>query len=183
MYNLDTMNRDFEAAKQIVIDAGMPQCKNNSYVLDISKSKSFLGQTEEIGINKYRISLNRVYAETVSHDDLMNTLVHEVLHTLPHGMKHTGEWKQYAERIHAYNGMMIQRIHPMSESISFYNAAIEAQKAARGALKYIVVCPNCGKLRTFERRSKVVASIQKSENRYRCVHCQSKDLKIEIEPF
>jgi hypothetical protein len=69
------------------------------------------------------------------------------------------------------------------ESISSYNAAIEAQKAARGALKYIVVCPNCGKLRTFERRSKIVTSIQKNENRYRCVHCQSKDLKIEIEPF
>lgn len=40
---------------------------------------------------------------------LRNTLIHELLHTVPDGMRHTGEWKKWARYVSAKTGYNIQR--------------------------------------------------------------------------
>ena len=40
---------------------------------------------------------------------LRNTLIHELLHTVPDGMRHTGEWKRWATFVREKTGYNIQR--------------------------------------------------------------------------
>lgn len=41
---------------------------------------------------------------------LRNTLIHELLHTVPDGLCHTGEWKKWAKFVSGKTGYKIQRI-------------------------------------------------------------------------
>lgn len=41
---------------------------------------------------------------------LRNTLIHELIHTVPDGMCHTGEWKKWAKYVSAKTGYTIQRL-------------------------------------------------------------------------
>ena len=41
---------------------------------------------------------------------LRNTLIHELLHTVPDGLCHTGEWKKWAKYVSNKTGYKIQRI-------------------------------------------------------------------------
>ena len=41
---------------------------------------------------------------------LRNTLIHELIHTVPNGMCHTGEWKKWAKYVSAKTGYTIKRL-------------------------------------------------------------------------
>ena len=41
---------------------------------------------------------------------LQNTIIHELLHTVPDGMCHTGEWKKWAKYVSLKTGHTIQRL-------------------------------------------------------------------------
>lgn len=41
---------------------------------------------------------------------LRNTLIHELLHTVPDGMRHTGAWKKWAKYVSRKTGYTIQRL-------------------------------------------------------------------------
>jgi hypothetical protein len=41
---------------------------------------------------------------------LRNTLIHELIHTVPEGLCHTGEWKRWAKFVSDKTGYEIQRI-------------------------------------------------------------------------
>ena len=41
---------------------------------------------------------------------LQNTIIHELLHTVPDGMCHTGEWKKWAKYVSQKTGHKIQRL-------------------------------------------------------------------------
>lgn len=45
-----------------------------------------------------------------SEKTLRNTLIHELLHTVPDGMRHTGEWKKWARYVSARTEYTIQRV-------------------------------------------------------------------------
>lgn len=41
---------------------------------------------------------------------LRNTIIHELLHTVPDGLCHTGEWKKWAKYVNARTDYNIQRL-------------------------------------------------------------------------
>lgn len=41
---------------------------------------------------------------------IRNTLIHELLHTVPDGMRHTGAWKKWAKYVSSKTGYTIQRL-------------------------------------------------------------------------
>ena len=45
-----------------------------------------------------------------SEKSLQNTIIHELLHTVPRGMCHTGEWKKWAKYVSQKTGHTIQRL-------------------------------------------------------------------------
>ena len=99
---------------------------------------------------------------------LMDTLIHELLHTCKDSWKHTGEWKANAERMNKLYGYNIKR------TASFEECGIkreEVQHKKRG-YKYIVYCPECG----YEWRFKTACDKVKHPHLYRCGRC-----KCELE--
>ena len=50
------------------------------------------------------------YTLNNSEKSLRNTLIHELIHTVPGGMYHTGEWKEWANYVSQKTGYKIQRL-------------------------------------------------------------------------
>lgn len=71
----------------------------NVIKIDINtRAKKRWGQCRKIG-NNYIIEVNQILLrEDTDIDGLKNTIIHELLHTCKGCMKHTGEWKQLAEK-------------------------------------------------------------------------------------
>lgn len=82
----------------------------NVIKIDINtRAKKRWGQCRKIG-NNYIIEVNQILLrEDTDIDGLKNTIIHELLHTCKGCMKHTGEWKQLAEKVNRYYGYNIKR--------------------------------------------------------------------------
>lgn len=107
--------------------------------------------------------INEKYTPT--DDGLINTMIHELLHTTPDGSGHTGMWKVYAEKVYSRYGIDIKRCGSDDDkgcnSMSTY--------------KYIVQCPKCQKPTGRYRTSKLILH---PEN-FRCRVCGSPIVRIK----
>ena len=96
----------------------------------------------------HRIELNKVLVtDTVSDDALMNTLLHEYLHTCPNCNNHGKQWKYYAQLINQKYHYNIKRTTSCAEK-----GIVEEKKKPR----YTVTCPRCGSVSSYLRKSNVV---------------------------
>ena len=88
----------------------------NVIKIDVNtRSKKRWGQCRKIG-NNYIIEVNQILLrEDTDIDGLKNTIIHELLHTCKGCMKHTGEWKQLAEKVNRYYGYNIKRCDSADE--------------------------------------------------------------------
>ena len=57
----------------------------------------------------YYIEISR-YTLNNPEKSIRNTLIHELLHTVPDGMRHTGAWKTWAKYVSSKTGYTIQRL-------------------------------------------------------------------------
>ena len=92
-------------------------------------------------------------------DGLLDTLMHELLHTCYGCMKHTGRWKQYADKVNAAYGYHIKRAAAREEHI--------VPKELEKPPKYKVICPNCGM--EYERYK--MSEFIRHPEKYRCGKC------------
>lgn len=94
----------------------------NVIKIDINtRAKKRWGQCRKIG-NNYIIEVNQILLrEDTDIDGLKNTIIHELLHTCKGCMKHTGEWKQLAEKVNRYYGYNIKRCDSADEKESVKN--------------------------------------------------------------
>ena len=58
---------------------------------------------------EYYIEISR-YTLNNPEKSIRNTLIHELLHTVPDGMRHTGAWKKWAKYVSSKTGYTIQRL-------------------------------------------------------------------------
>lgn len=96
--------------------------------------------------------------DTVADQAAKDTIVHELLHTVPGCFKHTGKWKQYAE--------LINRLMPrycIKSRSSYADKGVEDIRSTP-TYRYILKCEQCGR---EVRRQKKSAVIEHPEN-YRC---------------
>ena len=94
-------------------------CLTNRFVIEISK---------------------KLLDENVSYEATITTVLHEIIHTAPGCFKHTGLWKQYAEKVNAMTGFNIKRTSSYEEK----GISEEVANINRLPVKYIVTCENCG---------------------------------------
>lgn len=92
--------------------------------------------------------------------ELMNMLVHEVLHTVPNCFDHGKSWKSAAELANKTFGYNISRLSNFK-----MNGMSESQKEVM--YKYIIVCEDCGNELRRQRKSKLVTNVEK----YTCGAC------------
>lgn len=89
------------------------------------------------------------------------TILHEILHTCPGCMKHTGQWKQYAELLNARYGYHIKRVTKGEEK------GVENYEVKSRPVKYIFTCEVCGAVIRRKRESKFTRNYRQ----YRCGRC------------
>ena len=85
-------------------------------------------------------------------DMILNTLIHELLHSLPNCQDHKFSWKTYAKQIQKMTGINISRLANVEDLTSKIN------------YKYIVKCRACGAEWGYARMTKIV----KNPSEYRC---------------
>lgn len=109
------------------------------------------------GEQVFVIELNKYLLES-SENAVMDTLLHEILHTCYNSFNHGKTWQRYAERLNRKYGFHIKRTQ------NYTVKEISPQQI----FKYFVKCKNCGNVIGKARLSKVITN---PEN-YRCARCK-----------
>ena len=144
----------------------------------VTKSKSSWGQCNyNRATGNYTIGISyMLLRDEVSHDALMDTVIHEFLHAHKDRMCHTGEWKKCANLVNYKYGYHIKRATSVEEkglSETDFGHRVESYK-------YIITCNSCGNKNYYKRKSKVVSLIMSNpKGSCRCGVCGSSDFKIE----
>lgn len=99
---------------------------------------------------KFYIQINvTLLDERNGEDGLINTLLHELLHTCPGCMNHGPNWKYYAERVRKIYGYDIKRTSDNDEK----EVTTGNLNYKRREYKYFIYCEKCGKLMARRKRA------------------------------
>ena len=130
-----------------------------------TRAKSRWGQcrtTTEGCLFGYEIEISsRILQDGIPKNEVMNVIIHEILHACKNGMSHTGTWKSYANMV---NNKYPQYHISRTVSAKSFGLQEEQNNIKR---QYAIKCKKCGNIHYSSKFSK---SIQFPE-RYRCGHC------------
>lgn len=130
--------------------------QNITYAVN-TRAQSRLGLCKKQN-DRYTVEISAMLLdERTAEQTLIETVLHEQLHTCYGCMKHTGRWKMLAERVNAAYGLNVKR-------------AADDESIPEDLLpkpKYIIKCRGCGAELHRQRLSPLV----KRPNRYRCGKC------------
>lgn len=124
-----------------------------------SRANGRWGLCKKTGENSYEIQIShKLLEDTVSDQVLKDTIVHELLHTLPGCLNHSQAWKEFARRV--------------NQALPSYQIKVRTSYAEKGIApprkvpqyRYILRCQKCGAEIRRQRMSDVVRFPQ----RYRC---------------
>lgn len=136
------------------------QCRTLNYGSTFNK-KTWENANYEIAISE------RLLKPEVSDDALMNTVIHELLHSTKGGHTHRGTWKVYANLVN------LETKYHITRTTSCEEKGIERKK-----MKYSVLCKNCGEIAQYSRWTKNLARLQYCN----CGKCKGADLTV-VENF
>lgn len=143
-----------------------PEVKNIDYlVIFNTRAIKRFGQCKRKGFNCFEININKIFAQHCKIEDVKNTIVHEILHSLPNGMTHKGAWARYANQVN----YMLPHYH--ITRTNSYKGYAEAKPDA----KYIMYCPDCGREWKRYKKTDMITNILKGNSRgYHCPDCKTK---------
>lgn len=114
----------------------------------------------------HRIELNKVLVlDSTSDDALMNTLLHEYLHSCPNCQCHTGMWKYYAKLVNDRYHYNIKRCTSSAEK-----GIAETVSANHN---WSISCPNCNHEWQYQKRSRIV-KLAEQNTELQCPYCNHK---------
>lgn len=184
MYTQNNFQEDYHEAASIVYQAGIHEFEDFYPTLKlVDKYVKFLGKCRRNSYHNYTIELNLKYANLASHEEIINVIVHEILHMGENCMNHGRYWKAAAQKIYLYNGMKIQRLASIegNEIVSQYVADRKQLKYSTPHTYYEMHCNGCNsKMHTYERKTKAVEKIMrlKENSGYFCRKCGSHDISV-----
>jgi len=120
-----------------------------NYVLN-TRAKKRMGQCRsKIKNVYYEIELSKnymdIYAKQNNFSEIKNTIIHEMLHTLPNCMNHGNQWQSYANTVNRKLGYKISRLASVDNEVK--------QEMVQKA-KYHVICNECGQIYYHNRKTK-----------------------------
>lgn len=139
--------------------------------------KRTYGRCDKRGDN-FTIQINEKYLRVADSKNVHQTIMHEVIHTLPDCFDHGTIWKSVAQKINKEFDFSISRL---SHDPNYYSVLKEEKR------KYVVFCPDCNKIiaryRTPSTVYKAICNAQKNKNykKYRCGICRNLNLIAKIE--
>lgn len=137
-------------------------------------AKTRWGQCCYLGVEKvYTISISsRLLQPDIDYTDIMDTMIHELLHCHKNRMCHTGEWKKCANKVNEYYGYNIKRTTSAAEK------NIENERISMA--KYLVTCDCCGNVSSYLKKSRVVKILLKQPKGIcKCRVCGNDSFTVE----
>lgn len=138
---------------------------SKKYQLHFIDTLKTLGRCKNCGSNRYTIYLNKAFADIEKEQNIKNTIMHELIHSLDGCMRHTGRWREIADIVNARLGYNINRTSSHEDYDKYYTA-----KKSNSA-KYEIKCTKCGCSTKYQRNTKTVQRIIAHEGRYSCGVC------------
>lgn len=151
----------YAAACMVELDSiGVPYCKNVSFSVNLTAKRRW-GQCKHNKDGSHSINICFILLdESNSEDGLKNTIIHELLHTVPGGRGHKGEWRRWSEIVNRKLGYNITRVGSNQSK----GVTSDPRKP-----KYVVYCPTCGKEWPRFRSSRLT----ENPELYRCACCNA----------
>ena len=147
---------------------GIPYGRVKTWVINC-RAKARWGLCKRRSDGYYEIEIAEVLLQDcVSNIAAKNTIIHELLHTCPGCLKHTGRWKQYANKV---NRLLPQYNIKRTTSAEEKGVAVRRKEPV---YRYILKCCNCG---NEIRRQKKTAITEHPEH-YRC-KCGGKLARVQ----
>ena len=138
------------------------------------RAKSRWGQCSRtydcLGRVTYTININcDLCHPDASEKGLKETIIHEILHTCPNCMCHTGEWKRLANLVNDCYNYNVKRCNSSEEKgmDEFYKQHDELARK-QPTWKYTIKCKSCGKI---VGRKQKACKITRYPQCYRCALC------------
>lgn len=122
------------------------------------KRYNYMTDRYEVSSCKIEISLSLLFDENPI-SELENTMLHELLHTMPDCQNHGAKWKRYAAMVNNAYGYNIERCGTTENLI--------VDPFAERREKYAVECQGCHKIIYRQKMSPVITNCA----RYRCGAC------------
>lgn len=127
------------------------------------------GRCSKLTRNTYEIEISsRLLADEVEYEALMNTMLHELIHTCKGCMNHGELFKRYGSWLNK-DGWHIQRCTSCEE---------KNIKEVPRIYKYRVTCESCGEVWDYSKRGAVVRSLQRDPHSCTCA-CGSHNFTLE----
>ena len=152
---------------------------SSNYTLEINnKALKRLGRCEAKSGNRYVIQINEFHNKLSPETSVMNTLIHELLHSLPKCMNHGEIWKRYANMYNRAYGTTISRLSPLEGDYKIFKEEIDKQRghtqhknhSVYSDGKHKITCSKCNKSWYYERAGRVV-KLAMQNKKLKCPHC------------
>ena len=127
-----------EYCMEMLKEIGIPYAENIRFSVNYRAKKRW-GQTRQCP-GRYEISINScLLDESIKDDGLVNTILHELLHTCPDCMNHGAEWKKWADEVWKAYHIEIKRCSSADEK--GIDPALQ-----ESAYRYVYRCTGCGQM-------------------------------------
>lgn len=137
--------REIKDIIQTLKDLKIADITNQYYLVEFNNRKNsrVLGMCTYIGtldgIPRYKITINKAYLQNSDPQSVHDTIVHEVLHSIPGCMNHGEKWSYYARQfMTALPQFNISRCTNNEGFKNYLKKAMETQA------KYTIICKKCG---------------------------------------
>lgn len=155
---------------QMVLYDSVPEFTGINFKhIKIGKGRTSWAYVTKLGNNEFDLTVSKTLFEAIPNEyvaehRLFECMIHEIMHTIPGCLSHTGKWKQIANMLNSKYGFNISRCNSSNEC----DVVLPPK-----SYKYKIVCEDCGMEYKYNRRLKYPI------NTYSCGKCGGKHLHNE----
>lgn len=177
-YTVKDIQEEIKECLSIIDHLGIER-KNAIYTVAISnRMTKTLGYCKRIKLKPltFQITISANHLLASDPQEVHDTIMHEVLHSMPECMNHGPKWQMY--------GRMIKKFEP-KYTIERLSTDPTYKQFLQNTAKYIISCKHCGWKTSYQKRTKSIAYLFDAKikgvpnTRYGCPLCKSKDLNVE----
>ena len=134
-----------------------------------TRAKKRWGQCHKNPDNTFSININSaLLADDIEDKGLIETLLHELIHTCKNCFNHKSEWQRIANTVNRAYNLNIKRTNSAEDK------GIENYVYNKPEYKYTVSCPCCNYQWHYARMAKIV----KNPQNFRCGRCNEKLVRL-----
>ena len=173
------INKMIDECKKKLIDLGYSEV-TIKYYYPVINTRLFkaLGRCHCEGYNRYTIEVNQGHFEMDSYQECLDTIMHELIHSLKGCMNHGPNFQRAARKVNFNYPEFTIGTHSTETS---YVKNVYRKEKRKEAKKYMVKCTTCGHTWKYARKTNLIKTLDKnpSTDRFSCPYCQHKHFSYE----